>query len=248
MKLTQFLTTGKHPTSQRETSALLDWCRSKILTLSPRKPCELTNRTNSTLTAASRNPNPNPASKMQTNPFTVFGMSLEQGIAIAERAPKGKLLETLAAAHLADERARESAKSPTPQSKSMLLKQSDYHAQVAKLEAELKALGGTPSKEKHRKGDKPGFTQHNYQNHIKELEGLIAQRKAGRQAAAAPARPASTAPAAPTSTLSAQSLAAALLDEQDRRAAAAKIKTREQFTAMSPREQSAFCRGGGRIV
>jgi hypothetical protein len=76
-----------------------------------------------------------------------------------------------------------------------------------------------------------------------------AQRPAPAKATpAAPVRPASTAPAAPTSTLSAQSLAAALLDEQDRRAAAAKIKTREQFTAMSPRDQMAFCKAGGKIT
>ena len=129
----------------------------------------------------------------------------------------------------------------------MLLKQSDYHAQVAKLEAELKALGGIPNKG-NRKGDKPGFYQHNMQNHIAELEGLIAQRKAGRQAAAAPARPASTAPAATAPTVTAHSLACAMLDEQERRAAAAKIKTREQFTAMSPRDQMAFCKAGGKIV
>jgi hypothetical protein len=74
------------------------------------------------------------------------------------------------------------------------------------------------------------------------------KQRESKATASAPVRPASTAPAAPTSTLSAQSLAAALLDEQDRRAAAAKIKTREQFTAMSPRDQMAFCKAGGKIV
>ena len=101
----------------------------------------------------------------------IFGMAQDKALAIAERAPKGKLLETLAAAHLAEEKQRE----------------------------------GKPA------------------------------------ASATLIRPAASA-------VSAQSLAAALIDEQERRAAAAKIKTREQFTAMSPKEQSAFCRNGGKIT
>jgi hypothetical protein len=115
---------------------------------------------------------------MQTaQPFQIFGMSLEKCSEIQRTAPPGRLLATLAAEHLREEKQRES-----------------------------------------------------------------------KATASAPVRPASTAPAAPTSTLSAQSLAAALLDEQDRRAAAAKIKTREQFTAMSPRDQMAFCKAGGKIT
>jgi hypothetical protein len=75
-----------------------------------------------------------------------------------------------------------------------------------------------------------------------------AQRPAPAKAtSAAPVRPA--APAAPAAVMpSAASIASALLDQQEARAAAAKIKTREQFTAMSPRDQMAFCKAGGKIV
>jgi hypothetical protein len=60
---------------------------------------------------------------------------------------------------------------------------------------------------------------------------------------AAPARPAPAAPAAPAAVI-----ATAMLDEQERRAKAALVKTREAFTAMKPSEQLAFCKSGGKIV
>jgi hypothetical protein len=72
-----------------------------------------------------------------------------------------------------------------------------------------------------------------------------AQRPAPAKATpAAPARPAATAPAMP----SAAAIATAMLDEQERRAKAALVKTREAFTAMKPSEQLAFCKSGGKIV
>jgi hypothetical protein len=63
---------------------------------------------------------------------------------------------------------------------------------------------------------------------------------------AAPAAPARPAPAAVMPT--AASIAKAMLDEQERRAAASLVKSRADFTAMTPRQQSDFCRNGGRIV
>jgi hypothetical protein len=66
---------------------------------------------------------------------------------------------------------------------------------------------------------------------------------------AAPARPAPAAPAAPAAVMpSAAAIATAMLDEQERRAKAALVKTREAFTAMKPSEQLAFCKSGGKIV
>ena len=66
---------------------------------------------------------------------------------------------------------------------------------------------------------------------------------------AAPARPAPPAPAAPAAVMpSAAAIATAMLDEQERRAKAALVKTREAFTAMKPSEQLAFCKSGGKIV
>jgi hypothetical protein len=47
---------------------------------------------------------------------------------------------------------------------------------------------------------------------------------------------------------SAAAIATAMLDEQERRAKAALVKTREAFTAMKPSEQLAFCKSGGKIV
>ncbi len=162
--LTKFLTTGKHPTSQRETSALLDTCRSKLLTILPQ-------------------------TKMQTNKSESFlptNMSMEAAIAIQERVsrekPGGKtpLLDALAKESLAQERRRD-AKAQRP---------------------------------------------------------------------AAPARPsAAPAPATPAAVMpTAASIASAMLDEQERRAKAALVKTREAFTAMKPSEQLAFCKSGGKIV
>ena len=72
-----------------------------------------------------------------------------------------------------------------------------------------------------------------------------AQRPAPAKATpATPARPATPAAVMP----SAAAIATAMLDEQERRAKAALVKTREAFTAMKPSEQLAFCKSGGKIV
>ena len=75
-----------------------------------------------------------------------------------------------------------------------------------------------------------------------------AQRPAPAKATpAAPARPA--APAAPAAVMpSAAAIATAMLDEQERRDKAALVKTRAEFSALSPKEQSAFCRNGGKLT
>jgi hypothetical protein len=95
--LTQFLTTGKHPATQKETSALLDAARSKLLTILPQ-------------------------TKMQTNKSESFlptNMSMEAAVAIQERVsrekPGGKtpLLDALAKESLAQERRRD-AKAQRP--------------------------------------------------------------------------------------------------------------------------------------
>jgi hypothetical protein len=227
---------------------LLDWFRSTFLSIMPsnNKPqAPLPLYGSGPTEPDPPKPEPEPKTKMQTtqNPFQPFNMSAEQGLAIAERAPKGKLLQTLTQEfkRLEDEREGK-AKTPTKQTKSMLLTQADYQKKVAKLESELKAIGGTPNKAP-RQGDKPGYFQSNMQNHLRDLEKQIAQRKSPQAAI----RPAASAPAA-SSTLSAQSIASALIDEQERRAAAALVKTREQFTAMSPADCMKFCKAGGRIV
>jgi hypothetical protein len=75
-----------------------------------------------------------------------------------------------------------------------------------------------------------------------------AQRPAPAKATSAapvrPAAPAATAPAMPT----AASIASALLDETERRRVASLTKTRAEFSAMTPRDQMAFCKAGGKIT
>jgi hypothetical protein len=188
MQPTVFLKTGQHPTTQRETSALLDWFRSTFLSIMPsnNKPqAPLPLYGSGPTEPDPPKPEPKPKTKMQTtqNPFQPFGMSAEQGLAIAERAPKGKLLATLTKEYLRQEQGRE-----------------------------------------------------------------------GKGKASAPVRPASApAPAAPAAVMpSASAIGGAIARElvaiEDQRKAAAKIKTREQFTAMSPKEQSLFCRNGGKLT
>jgi len=71
-----------------------------------------------------------------------------------------------------------------------------------------------------------------------------AQRPVARPVAA----PAAPAPAPAGTMPTATAIAAAMLDEQERRAAAALVKSRAAFSAMTPRQQSDFCRNGGRIT
>jgi len=80
--------------------------------------------------------------------------------------------------------------------------------------------------------------------HLKDTASNPVQRPA------TPAKPASApAAAAPAAVMpSAANIASAMLDEQERRAKAALVKTREAFTAMKPSEQLAFCKSGGKIV
>jgi hypothetical protein len=145
--------------------------------------------------------------------------------------------------------------------KTMIFTQSQYKNRLATLEAQIISLGARPTPDtRDAKLEIFGMAESKVMEIAsrtpkgKLLETLAKEhlreekQRESKATASAPVRPASTAPAAPTSTLSAQSLAAALLDEQDRRAAAAKIKTREQFTAMSPRDQMAFCKAGGKIT
>jgi hypothetical protein len=76
-------------------------------------------------------------------------------------------------------------------------------------------------------------------------------RAAVRPVAAPAARPAPTPPPAPApagTMPTAAAIACAMLDEQERRAAAALIKSRAAFSALTPRQQSDFCRNGGRIT
>ena len=89
---------------------------------------------------------------------------------------------------------------------------------------------------------------HSAEEKAKESKPAASARPAPA-APAAPARSAAPAPAATTApTVTAHSLACAMLDEQERRAAAAMVKTREQFNAMTPRQQSDFCKSGGKIT
>jgi pyruvate/2-oxoglutarate dehydrogenase complex dihydrolipoamide acyltransferase (E2) component len=82
----------------------------------------------------------------------------------------------------------------------------------------------------------------------------LAPAPAAKATAPAPAAKA-TAPApapAPSSTrppsANARELAAALIDEQDRRDAAAKVRTRAQLAAMTPREVGRFFKSGGKLT
>lgn len=91
MKLNDFLTTGNHPGTAREKSALLDELRNAILS---------TNQTT-----------------MQTNLtdcITILGMSAQRVLEVAENAPKGQLLKTLTDAYIADENAAEAKARPAP--------------------------------------------------------------------------------------------------------------------------------------
>ena len=81
MNLDTFIQSGTRPTSQRETSALLDSCRNQILLLTKSQTMN---------------------SPITNDPVTICGMSMEKAIAIAETAPKGQVLKTLTAAHMAE--------------------------------------------------------------------------------------------------------------------------------------------------
>jgi hypothetical protein len=84
---------------------------------------------------------------------------------------------------------------------------------------------------------------------INELEAQVAEaRKNGSTAAAKPAP--ATAGANPPATLpnSTQSLAAAILDEQEARTKAGKVKTRAEFNAMPHAERGEFFKNGGKLV
>jgi hypothetical protein len=68
----------------------------------------------------------------------------------------------------------------------------------------------------------------------------------------APVRPTAPTPPATTSATAtgplARELAAALLDEQDKRDAAAKVRTRAQLDTMKPAQITAFFKNGGTLV
>jgi len=74
-----------------------------------------------------------------------------------------------------------------------------------------------------------------------EGEELLAMHEATKPAAAAPGNH-----AAPQA--SAAAIASAILDETDRRAAAATLKTRSQFDAMNQVDRNAFMRAGGKLT
>jgi len=72
-----------------------------------------------------------------------------------------------------------------------------------------------------------------------------AQRPVARPAPTPPPAPAP----APAGTMpTAAAIACAMLDETARRAAASLVKSRAQFSALTPRQQSDFCKAGGRIT
>jgi hypothetical protein len=148
--------------------------------------------------------------------------------------------------------------------KTMIFTQSQYKNRLATLEAQIISLGARATPDtRDAKLEIFGMAESKVMEIAsrtpkgKLLETLAKEhlreekQRESKATASAPVRPASAAPAAApvrTSTIDAKSLACAILDEQEARAAAAKIKTREQFTAMSPKDQSLFCRSGGRIV
>jgi len=96
---------------------------------------------------------------------------------------------------------------------------------------------------------KPGFlTNKAAQAKIAELQATIitleSQVAQKGYSTAKPSAPLTARPAGNTN----QSLAAAIVDEQEARAKASKIKTRAEFDALSHKDRAAFIKAGGKLT